>query len=272
MQSEDELKAENELLKLKLELEHGMKGHHSEGLSPAMENQWLNQIYNFEKLYKETPRVKVYDFIGRPDFVPIQSLPENEIVAALEALENAMQAKGVELSCLCEYPAATIYQFITEELFEHEMDGIRMEGMMTHFTYEEFHPNHAYDINRLITDFIDSLLTKQWNEQFDGMSLASQITFNGAQHEQAAMNAIILTFQEAHPSISFDQLAVEEIKFDLENGTGTAKATIAYTLRQHQQKTESVSGSCAFQMVMEYGYWCLTSIEIPGFGKTSNEI
>ncbi len=267
MQSEDELKAENELLKLKLELEHGMKGLQSEGLSPAMENQWLNQIYNFEKMYKETPRVKLYDFIGRPDFVPIQSLPENEIAAALEELENVMQAKGVQLDCLCEYPTSTIYQFITEELFEHEMDGICMEGMVTHFTYEEFHPNHAYDINRRVTDFINRLLTKQWNEQFDGMSLASEITFNGAQHEQSAMNAIILAFQEAHPSISLEHLAIEEIHFDLENGTGTAKATIAYTLRQPQQKAESVSGSCAFQLALEDEYWCLASIEIPGFGK-----
>ncbi|MBI3219094.1 MAG: hypothetical protein HYZ44_06260 [Bacteroidetes bacterium] len=268
MESEDELKAENELLKLKLELEHGMQGHLSEGLNPNMENQWLNYIYNFEKLHKETPRVKVYDFIGRPNFVPIQSLPENEISDALEALENVIQAKGIQLDCLCDYSPATIYQFITEELFEHEMDGIRMEGMVTHFTYEEFHPNHGYDIDRLVTDFITSLFTKKWDDKFDGMSLASQITFNGAQHDQATMNGIILTFQEAHPFVSLDHLTVEEIKFDAENGTGTAKATIVYTI---QQNPDQVAGSCAFQVVMEYGYWCLTSIEIPGFGKASNE-
>ena len=38
------------------------------------------------------------------------------------------------------------YRFITEELFEHEMDDVHVKGMFTHFTYEEFHPNHDYDL------------------------------------------------------------------------------------------------------------------------------
>ena len=44
---EEELKADNELLKIKLELEHGMQ-HSDSNLPPEIENQWLNNIYNYE--------------------------------------------------------------------------------------------------------------------------------------------------------------------------------------------------------------------------------
>ena len=41
LNAEDELKAENNLLKLKLGLEHGMKMSETGNLSPDVENQWL---------------------------------------------------------------------------------------------------------------------------------------------------------------------------------------------------------------------------------------
>jgi hypothetical protein len=65
---EDELRAENELLKLKLEMEHGMMHSESAALNPEIENAWLKHIYEFEQQAKEGKRIKVYDAIGRPSF------------------------------------------------------------------------------------------------------------------------------------------------------------------------------------------------------------
>ena len=59
MQPEDQLnpdeqvKAENEILKLKLELEYGMNQSDTSALSAETENQWLNYIYNFEQQSKD---------------------------------------------------------------------------------------------------------------------------------------------------------------------------------------------------------------------------
>jgi len=44
-----------------------------------------------------------------------------------------------------KYAPSVIYKFITEELFDHEMDDIMLPGFVHHFIYEEFHPNHEYD-------------------------------------------------------------------------------------------------------------------------------
>ena len=125
---EDEIRADNELLKLKLELEFGMEMHETSSLNPEVENQWLRQIHDFEKHWKKSERVKVYDFIKRPPFRAIESLHENEISDALEQLEVLMCERGVSLECCCAYDPAVIYRFITVELFEEEMDNIFMEG------------------------------------------------------------------------------------------------------------------------------------------------
>ena len=42
--TDDEIRAQNAVLRLKLEMEHGMKGCQTEGLSPTLENAWLTSI------------------------------------------------------------------------------------------------------------------------------------------------------------------------------------------------------------------------------------
>ena len=44
---EDELRAENEVLKLKLKLEYGMDIHEKSSLPPAIENKWLSNMVQF---------------------------------------------------------------------------------------------------------------------------------------------------------------------------------------------------------------------------------
>ena len=54
------------------------------------------------------------------------------------------------------YDPRTIYQFITEELFDYETDDMQFPGLTQNFTYEEFHPNHQLDIQRRTMDFFEN--------------------------------------------------------------------------------------------------------------------
>src|SRR5258706_14978634 len=63
--SEDDLRAENEVLKLKLEMDHGMKGLGSV-LNPQAENEWLKSVYEFEDVLKQSSGLTIFDLIGRP--------------------------------------------------------------------------------------------------------------------------------------------------------------------------------------------------------------
>src|SRR3990170_2446062 len=127
---EGDLKFENELLKLKLEVEHGMTQEDTSSLTPEIENRWLNQIYSFEQQYKDAKRIKVYDALARPVVKKLEELLPEEVPGALDKLLTLMEERGIALDCSCKYDEAIIYRFIIEELFNCEVDDISIPGMV----------------------------------------------------------------------------------------------------------------------------------------------
>ena len=55
---------------------------------------------------------------------------------------NILNKNSIQLDTICDVEEREIYRFVTEELFSHKMDNMRIPGMMACFIYEEFHPNH----------------------------------------------------------------------------------------------------------------------------------
>src|SRR5882672_6660324 len=106
----DDLRASNELIKLKLELDHKVVIGSTTDLSPETENEWLNHIYDFEKLHKECGQAKVYDLLGRPPFAKYDQLTEGQVREELERLTTLMEEKSIALDCCCEYDAVIIYR------------------------------------------------------------------------------------------------------------------------------------------------------------------
>ena len=263
MEEEDELKADNEVLKLKLELEHGMKTTDTSGLGPALENQWLNHIYEFEKQFKHAKRIKMYDFIGCPTFVKANELKPSEVAEALVTLNKAMKVKGVALDCICEYDPLVIYRFITEELFDHEMEDMAFKDMMHTFIYEEFYPNHDDDIRKMIANLIEHVKERKWHEEFDDLDLAEKMFFSGKEYDREAMSAMIKFFIEEQNSYQYRDFSIEEVKFDLKTDQGEARAMLNYKMNG---SNDLLTAICVFDLVNENGYWNFRSIKVPGFG------
>lgn len=263
---DDDLKASNELMKLKLELEHNMQMNDTSTLSPEIENQWLNQIYNFEKQYRDAPRIKVYDFIGRPSFSSADLLTSRQVRKELKRALSLLEEKSIVLDCCCKYEDLVIYRFVTDELFEHEMDSFSVKGMIHHFIYEEFHPNHDYDLRRFANDFIESIFNRKWEEQWGEHLLSSSIYFHGAEHTQPSISSIISIFQEAHTRLKVEKSNIENVTFDLNNNNGTVEALLEYKACPNQGKARLVKGKCSIQFVRRYDWWTVSGFKFPGFG------
>jgi hypothetical protein len=268
LSSEDDLKAENNLLKLKLGLEYGMQMEDTPTLSAGIENQWLKSVYAFERQFKDAKRTKFYDYIGRPVFKKWDTLMPNEIKGELERMQTIMEANEVQLDCVCEYDDAIIYRFITEELFEHEMDDMRIPGMTCHFSYEEFHPNHDYDLRKQANDFLKTIFGKPWNEEFDSIALARKVSFSGKDYDRAAMSAVIRSFQEAHDSVHIKKLAISDVVID----TGARKADVlgSLCLTGDTKQGDRIrhEGMFSFHFLREDDYWYIADFYIPGFSGT----
>lgn len=262
---EDELKAENGLLKLKLELEHGMKHNDTSSLKPEVEIEWLNYVYAFEQQYKDAKRIKVFDKLDRPDYKKVDDLKPGEIAREVERLLSMMGKKGIALDYLNVYDDAVIYRFITDELFSQEVDDISIPGMVHHFIYEEFHPNHAYDMERYVREFAEKLYSKSWNPEYDTLCFSKEVLFNGNTYDKAGISSLVAVFQEAHQSLQLNQFELEELNFDIDKGYGKLKAWIAWIAStpdgiEHQKGYGLVN----FIYDNELGYWDIHEFQMPG--------
>jgi len=135
----EKLRVENELKKMKMMLEHGGMFSEPPGdktLHPLIENEFLKSVEAFENAYQDAERVLLYDFIKCPDFIPVNDIPDSRLSAELERIMNILNKNGIQIDTICEVEEREIYRFVTEELFRHEMDNMRIPGMMNCFIYE----------------------------------------------------------------------------------------------------------------------------------------
>ena len=94
--SEDDLRAENELIKLKLALDHGMTKYGSV-LDPRVENQWLKSVYNFEEMLTGARGITSFDLSGRPVVKPWHVLKLENVTAELRMIQALLKKNGIAL-------------------------------------------------------------------------------------------------------------------------------------------------------------------------------
>lgn len=259
---DEKLNAENELLKLKLQTEFGM-GEMQSNLDKQSENAWLNYIHDFEKQYAERKRCTVYEFIHRPEYKDIKYLDKDEVRMELRRIVGLMENNGVFLDTICDYEDELIYRFITEELFEVEMDEIRIPGMMNNFIYEEFHPNHDYDIRKTANDFVDFLIEKKWNE-YNDILLSQKVIYNQTEKSRESFVSLIKDFQDEHPKMELIQWEINFVNFNLEAKEAFLEGFIEFT---SLDSGDLFKGNVKMELNMLDDYFSLTQIIIPGFNK-----
>ncbi len=257
--AEEKLRNDTEILKLKLEIEKGAIIGFPEGaprLPADIENAWYNHIYNYERLCKEAGYTTVYDFIGSPGYRKISEIPLEEINNALDKLLEYMQNKGIKFAYEEDcYPASTLYSFVTEELFDHEICRYQgPEGGCTVFCYEEFYPNHERDIFRYSMEFIFQLFdNRTWNPKFVEYTHEKEVLLNGEICSLEEYSNRIFSFKEKFPAFLFSEPKIGQIIFDIESSKGKAEGTI-----------EMLSDPIPFviHFYYSYGMWAISGFEL----------
>lgn len=144
------------------ELAEKFGGIFIEGDSPLpaeIECEFLQRIEEFELKWASHELTSVREFIGDPPVRPVAELTDDELEEELAYLMSALDENDIEID-FCERPDdREVYRFITEELLEHEIDDIRVPGMVCHFIYEEFHPNPEADARAAAKTFVGRLFT-----------------------------------------------------------------------------------------------------------------
>lgn len=261
----ENLKFENELLKVKLKTEFGMSDHVS-SLDLQAENEWLKYIYEFEKLHMEGKRIKIYDLIGKPDYKKASDLNKEEVSAELEKLFRILIENDICLDMLCEYEDEVIYKFITEELFEEETDDIKIEGLKHCFIYEEFHPNHEYDLRKETEIFFEAVITRNWDENFDSHRLHDKIFINGKMLSIKDFNEMINKFQERNYLFTKHKTDICSINFNLDEKSAEVKGNVLMYIQSGAEICKEIKNDFHMEFIFdEFGFWVISGIKFPVF-------
>jgi hypothetical protein len=266
---EENLKNENEFLKMKLMLEQGAQFGTMQAdseLPAGIENQFLRNVMEFEKQFEEQKTIKIFDKIERPNhFKPVNEIPDDEIENAWNNLDEYLHKYGIELSvCSPNISDRELYRFTTEELFNHEMNDMNLPGMMSCFTYDEFYPDYKYDNTRhAVEDCIEVILKKK---HFDWMPLLKKENLRINDHypvsEKEYIN-LINRFKDAYEDIQLQEM--NDPVCTIEGNSCYVKGNYDVTLTFSSEEI-FINGEwmVEYEFDEDFGFWEIANVQVEG--------
>ena len=265
-----DLPLENELLILKLKAEFGAEcTTGTEDIPPAVVNEFLRSVYEFEQKFRESrPLIRIYEKVGQPFFRKAEELGDKQLSRELKRIRQLLQQNRIELDVLGQYPDRSIYKFIIEEFFYHEMEDLDMAGYIHHFCYEDFHPNHEMEIRQRSLEF----LTQWFNHQINEYSWQLADPFIHPDTREFAKEIILKKIQNlfaAYSSFSNCEYIINQVSFewndDNECGRGFTEGSVRYNARTENGEIIHIEGPFEFYFSNPGTWWSIFYFVFPGF-------
>lgn len=262
---EEQLKIENQILKLKFQAELGGDFTGDEDLSPDIENIFLKNVLEFEHQFANAASKTIFEILGQPAFGKSENIDDEDIEKALALIEELLEQKGIVVDYLGDYDKRTKYQFITEELFLHETTLVDIPGMTTHYTYEEFHPNHSLDIEDTVEKFFRHWVNRSFDE--NSLELAGEIlTDKGTSFTRGELLRKLNLIFDAFVDFKNTSFSIDIISYELTeegSGLGFAEGNVAYDAVLESDEIERFNGP--FKLYMQYNdSWNIFFFHWPG--------
>ena len=261
---------ENELLQLKLMAELGVEAHISANTPASIENIFLKNMLAFEKGMAEAKEINIFELIGKPDFIAEPKLEDTSIEAALNKIMDLLNKKQIALDFLGTYGDRVKYKFITEELFEEKVMNVQLPGMIMHFIYEEFHPNHKLDIGHKAEKFINAWFSQE-KEQIS-FSLADVLVLPDRRvwKKDRVMDRFVKVF-DSYPEFKNGKFTITEINFEIKEDIGLAYAEglLSYIAITENHEINEFEGQFKLYFTLEYEWWSIYYFVIPGIEFTN---
>jgi hypothetical protein len=266
----------NDKKKEDLRKQYGMSFEgHSEEMSPGQEGEWLDYITEFERQFENARQITVGKRIGDPEVKPLAEITDAELADELDRLFDLFAENNIAIDFLHEQTDREMYRFITEELLEEETDDIQIPGMVSHFIYEEFHPNDEDDI----TDAIEEFLFTLFNGDFkDPQGMHDHILSEESMHDSLGnlihreeFKLLLVDFYEAYPLLTGHEVEIINIRVD--GDQAVAGARIMWHGRpKSEQVVVDKEGLSEFRLARSlYGGWDITQANIPGWVFQANK-
>ncbi len=259
----------NEKKKDELRENYRMQMENADGLSPQAEGEWLDYITEFERQFENARRISIRERIGDPFIKPLTEIPESELETELDNLLELLAENNIAIDFLHEIEDRDAYRFLTEELLDETTDDIHIPGMISHFIYEEFHPNDQDDITQAVDEFLYALFKDELREK-DSMFYYTISKENMHDSKDRPMTLeqfkqSVADFYEKYPVIMNHSIEVTNINIDGDNAVAEVQ-TVWHAIPKNESAVVKNEGVSKFVLERSiYGGWDITQANMVGW-------
>ena len=259
---EEELRANNEIQALGLELGYGAVTHISDDAPPELVSEWLKNVAAYEAQHEDAPPISIYDRIGRPAFATPDLLEASTLPGELERLHKILETHGLVVLQPDYVDDEKFYQFMVTELFAHEVPDLRLPGMVTVIDYEEFHPNHPEIIRAHASEFLLDLLNL--GRPYEGFWLSENLRDDTGTITKDEALQTIQQFRDHYLEIRPIGFAPQEV-LNTEHGTHLMFGICWEGEPADGSEQERHEGLGVIQLGYEEKEWLVQGVQMPGF-------
>lgn len=263
---EENMQLENEFLQLKLSAETGAETYFTNKLPLEIQNEFLKNIIEFENDFSKTSMKSVFKVLNEP-ILPLSSeLNDHALEKALHGLIKLLHQKQITIDFLGKYDSRTKYNFIIEEIFKEKMPESISPGMTCVFIYEEFHPNHALEIEKKTNCFISDWVKQSIHENHP--HLADTFTSpTGKIFRKDEIASKINKVFKSYTEFKNCHFTIDEVNFELnkDTGMGFADGYIKYMAVLSDKDEIVIEGPFKLYFNLEYDCWSIFYFVFPGF-------
>jgi hypothetical protein len=176
----ENLHMENQLLRANLE--DNLGGIIQEVGAPSdmwIENMFLKRVTEFVEQFKDPKMITPRELLGYPQYPSPDQVPAWGRKAAVSKIMKDLLKANIRVDFLAKYPFSVRYAFLVGEFLDHEFEHINLPDMFTNFIYEEFHPNHRYDIKQTINNLLCQDLFQFENKEYLATLFDKEFALNG---------------------------------------------------------------------------------------------
>ena len=269
---EEQLRIENELLKLKLQAELGAQfGGNMSNIPPQVEQDFLQQIIAFQEYQKNAPMVIFREYLESPELPLSDKLSKEDLETAWDGIEYLLAEHYMQVRFPEEgLPLAEKYDFVVRDLFPLSiMQPGRESGWI--FDYEEFYPNHVKIMGRRTEEFMKDFFE---NNMDPGVWYLTKEIINAQSQtvmDSHGLIAKINRFHELFNDIKKYEYHIEETRIDDPKNPGDltlgfVDGVVRYTVEREDGEEQEITGpfKLYFQKTGE-DWWEIFNFHLHGF-------
>jgi hypothetical protein len=267
---------QNDFLKMKMMAESGAIFGGDANLPPEIENQFLKNILEFEKVNAESKPMRIFEMLGKPTFEDENNLDTVTFQSEFARLLELLNDYSINIHFGKERDDRFKYNFITKELFDHETSFLPVKGMITYFSYEEFHPDHEQEITDITNHFLNDFFERKLSNDADYINKELIEPDGTILSREDLINRFYSLYEAA---IEFESVSfiLENVDFELKEsheqpfGMGFSEGVIKYEMIFQDGSRKKISGPFKIYLTREFDSWGICFFYLAGYNLHQKE-